>query len=116
MMLLVMAKITPLVLKAGPRYLLLLSRSNFDTLYSMRYASYRIFEQLETRLRVLEGKELGRSAGSTKGKPKIEMYEKDRKKGAGALITSAKVSCFMTCHFFSSEDLLMYLFKWNSNI
>ncbi|KAL6648156.1 hypothetical protein ACP70R_012380 [Stipagrostis hirtigluma subsp. patula] len=46
--------------------------------------------KLETRLRVLEGKELGRSAGSTKGKPKIEAYEKDRKKGAGALITPAK--------------------------
>lgn len=50
-----------------------------------------MFEQLETRLRVLEGKELGRSAGSTKGKPKIEVYEKDRKNGAG-LITPAKVS------------------------
>ncbi|XP_062211268.1 probable nucleolar protein 5-2 [Phragmites australis] len=46
--------------------------------------------KLETRLRVLEGKELGKSAGSTKGKPKIEMYEKDRKKGAGALMTPAK--------------------------
>lgn len=45
--------------------------------------------KLETRLRVLEGKELGRSAGSAKGKPKIEAYEKDRK-GAGALITPAK--------------------------
>ncbi|KAM0868965.1 hypothetical protein ACQ4PT_040976 [Festuca glaucescens] len=45
--------------------------------------------KLETRLRVLEGKELGKSAGSTKGKPKIEAYEKDRK-GAGALITPAK--------------------------
>ncbi|KAJ1292311.1 hypothetical protein BS78_02G382800 [Paspalum vaginatum] len=46
--------------------------------------------KLETRLSILENKELGRSAGSTKGKPKIEMYEKDRKKGAGALITPAK--------------------------
>ncbi|KAL6902146.1 hypothetical protein ACP4OV_005022 [Aristida adscensionis] len=46
--------------------------------------------KLETRLKVLEGKELGRSAGSTKGKPKIEAYEKDRKKGAGALMTPAK--------------------------
>ncbi|XP_037420918.1 probable nucleolar protein 5-2 [Triticum dicoccoides] len=45
--------------------------------------------KLETRLRVLEGKELGRSVGSTKGKPKIEVYEKDRKNGAG-LITPAK--------------------------
>jgi len=50
-------------------------------------------EQLETRLQVLERKELGKSAGSTKGKPKIEVYEKDRKKGAGALTTPAKVSC-----------------------
>ncbi|KAK9084127.1 hypothetical protein Scep_030598 [Stephania cephalantha] len=46
--------------------------------------------KLEARLRNLEGKELGRSAGSTKGKPKIEVYDKDRKKGAGALITAAK--------------------------
>ncbi|GJN31469.1 hypothetical protein PR202_gb19869 [Eleusine coracana subsp. coracana] len=46
--------------------------------------------KIETRLQVLEGKDLEKSAGSTKGKPKIEMYEKDRKKGAGALTTSAK--------------------------
>ncbi|KAM7476942.1 hypothetical protein LguiB_024185 [Lonicera macranthoides] len=46
--------------------------------------------KLEARLRNLEGRELGRSAGSAKGKPKIEFYDKDRKKGAGALITPAK--------------------------
>ncbi|KAG6773307.1 hypothetical protein POTOM_020572 [Populus tomentosa] len=46
--------------------------------------------KLEARLRNLEGKELGRSAGSAKGKPKIETYDKDRKKGAGGLITPAK--------------------------
>ncbi|KAL8109797.1 putative nucleolar protein 5-2 [Apium graveolens] len=46
--------------------------------------------KLEARLRNLEGKELGHSAGSAKGKPKIEFYDKDRKKGAGALITAAK--------------------------
>ncbi|CAD6211176.1 unnamed protein product [Miscanthus lutarioriparius] len=46
--------------------------------------------KLETRLQVLENRELGKSAGSTKGKPKIEVYEKDRKKGAGALTTPAK--------------------------
>ncbi|KAF8721041.1 hypothetical protein HU200_023454 [Digitaria exilis] len=46
--------------------------------------------KLETRLQILENKDLGKSAGSTKGKPKIEVYEKDRKKGAGALITPAK--------------------------
>ncbi|GAB2287381.1 Probable nucleolar protein 5-1 [Dionaea muscipula] len=46
--------------------------------------------KLETRLRVLEGRELGKSAGSVKGKPKIEVYDKDRKKGAGGLITPAK--------------------------
>ncbi|CAN6294333.1 unnamed protein product [Urochloa humidicola] len=43
--------------------------------------------KLETRLQVLENKELRKSAGSTKGKPKIEAYEKE---GAGALITPAK--------------------------
>ncbi|KAK4393813.1 putative nucleolar protein 5-2 [Sesamum angolense] len=46
--------------------------------------------KLEARLRNLEGKELGRSAGSAKGKPKIEFYDKDRKKGSGGLITPAK--------------------------
>ncbi|GAB2218769.1 hypothetical protein Droror1_Dr00002001 [Drosera rotundifolia] len=46
--------------------------------------------KLETRLRVLEGRELGKSASSVKGKPKIEVYDKDRKKGAGGLITAAK--------------------------
>ncbi|KAF2309515.1 hypothetical protein GH714_003497 [Hevea brasiliensis] len=38
----------------------------------------------------LEGRELGRSAGSAKCKPKIEAYDKDRKKGAGALLTAAE--------------------------
>jgi nucleolar protein 58 len=46
--------------------------------------------KLEARLRNLEGRELGRSAGTAKGKPKIESYNKDHKKGAGALITAAK--------------------------
>ncbi|KAJ9682235.1 hypothetical protein PVL29_018221 [Vitis rotundifolia] len=46
--------------------------------------------KLEARLRNLEGRELGHSAGSAKGKPKIEVYDKDRKKGSGALITAAK--------------------------
>ncbi|XP_021283545.1 probable nucleolar protein 5-1 [Herrania umbratica] len=45
--------------------------------------------KLEARLRTLEGKELARSAGSAKGKPKIEVYDKDRRKGAG-LITPVK--------------------------
>ncbi|KAF5739516.1 nucleolar protein 5-1 [Tripterygium wilfordii] len=46
--------------------------------------------KLEARLRNLEGRELGHSAGSAKGKPKIEVYDKDRKKGAAGLITPAK--------------------------
>ncbi|KAL8113366.1 hypothetical protein AgCh_020621 [Apium graveolens] len=46
--------------------------------------------KLEARLRNLEGRELGHSAGSAKGKPKIEFYDKDRKKGGGAMITPAK--------------------------
>lgn len=46
--------------------------------------------KLEARLRGLEGKELGRFAGSAKGKPKTESYDKDRKKGAAGLITPAK--------------------------
>lgn len=40
-------------------------------------------------MRGLEGKELGRFAGSAKGKPKIEAYDKDRRNGG--LITPAKV-------------------------
>ncbi|KAG0483847.1 hypothetical protein HPP92_011931 [Vanilla planifolia] len=58
--------------------------------------------KLEARLRVLEGRELGRSAGSIKGKPKIEVYDKDRKKGAGALITAAKT-------YNPSSDLVLRL-------
>ncbi|CAL0304248.1 unnamed protein product [Lupinus luteus] len=46
--------------------------------------------KLEARLRSLEGKELGHFAGSAKGKPKIESYDKDRKNGSGGLITPAK--------------------------
>nr|GMD93283.1 probable nucleolar protein 5-2 [Ipomoea batatas] len=46
--------------------------------------------KLEARLRNLEGRELGRVSGSAKGKPNIEVYDKDRKKGSGALITPAK--------------------------
>ncbi|KAM7272289.1 hypothetical protein ACFE04_026952 [Oxalis oulophora] len=46
--------------------------------------------KLEARLRVLEGKDLGRSAGSAKGKPKIEAYEKDLKKSGGKMILAAK--------------------------
>nr|AAC16331.1 SAR DNA-binding protein-2 [Pisum sativum] len=46
--------------------------------------------KLEARLRGLEGKELGHFAGSAKGKPKIEAYDKDKKKGSGGLITPAK--------------------------
>ncbi|XP_058777239.1 probable nucleolar protein 5-2 [Vicia villosa] len=45
--------------------------------------------KLEAQLRGLEGKELGRFAGSAKGKPKIEAYDKDRKNGG--LITPAKI-------------------------
>lgn len=52
--------------------------------------------QLEARLRSLEGRELSRSAGSAKGKPKIEFYDKDRKKGSGGLITPAKVCLYST--------------------
>ncbi|XP_054824768.1 probable nucleolar protein 5-1 [Prosopis cineraria] len=37
--------------------------------------------KLEARLRSLEGNELGRLAGSTKGKLKIESYDQDWKKG-----------------------------------
>ncbi|XP_010464014.1 PREDICTED: probable nucleolar protein 5-2 [Camelina sativa] len=46
--------------------------------------------KLEARLRNLEGKDLGRLSGSAKGKPKIEVYDKDKKKGSGGLITPAK--------------------------
>ncbi|KAK4785280.1 hypothetical protein SAY86_001969 [Trapa natans] len=46
--------------------------------------------KLEARLRNLEGRELGHLAGSVKGKPKIEVYDKDRKKGTSAMITAAK--------------------------
>lgn len=47
--------------------------------------------KIEARLRSLEGSSLSRSAGSSKGKAKIEVYNRDLKKGSGALITPAKV-------------------------
>ncbi|KAK1411393.1 hypothetical protein QVD17_37941 [Tagetes erecta] len=47
--------------------------------------------KLEARLRSLEGRELGRSAGTIRDKPKIEAYNKDFKKGDGAMITPANV-------------------------
>ncbi|KFK23538.1 hypothetical protein AALP_AAs63573U000200 [Arabis alpina] len=46
--------------------------------------------KLEVRLRNLEGKDLGRLSGSAKGKPKVEVYNKDKKIGYGGLDTSAK--------------------------
>ncbi|XP_050384122.1 probable nucleolar protein 5-2 [Argentina anserina] len=46
--------------------------------------------KVEARIRSLEGKALSQSAGSAKGKPLIEAYDKDRKKGNGGLITAAK--------------------------
>ncbi|VVA92642.1 unnamed protein product [Arabis nemorensis] len=46
--------------------------------------------KVEARSRNLEGKDLGRLSGSAKGKPKIEVYDKDKKKGSGGLITPAK--------------------------
>ncbi|KAL4560801.1 hypothetical protein LXL04_032955 [Taraxacum kok-saghyz] len=46
--------------------------------------------KIEARLRNLEGRELNRAGGSTKGKPKIEVYNKDQKNGGGAMITPAK--------------------------
>ena len=61
--------------------------------------------QLEARLRGLEGKELGRFAGSAKGKPKIEAYDKDRKNGR--LITPAKVILFAS---FSAICYILFYF------
>ncbi|CAA7041229.1 unnamed protein product [Microthlaspi erraticum] len=46
--------------------------------------------KLEVRLRSLEGKDSSRLSGSAKGKPKIEVYDKDKKMGSGGLITPAK--------------------------
>ncbi|MFS8004310.1 hypothetical protein Hanom_Chr13g01224271 [Helianthus anomalus] len=61
--------------------------------YKLKFRADKIIlwggEPAQARLRNLEGRELGRSAGSTKGKPKIEAYNKDFKKGDGAMITPA---------------------------
>jgi nucleolar protein 58 len=46
--------------------------------------------KIEARLRQLEGRVLGRLGGSAKGKPKIESYDKDRKKDAHGLLTTAR--------------------------
>ena len=55
--------------------------------------------KVEARIRNLEGKALSQSAGSAKGKPLIEAYDKDRKKGAGGLINAAKVWLFLFASF-----------------
>jgi len=46
--------------------------------------------KIEARLRQLEGRVLGRLGGSAKGKPKIESYDKDRKRDAHGLLTTAR--------------------------
>ncbi|KMT13496.1 hypothetical protein BVRB_4g082750 [Beta vulgaris subsp. vulgaris] len=61
--------------------------------------------KLEARLRNLEGKELGRSAGSAKGKPQIEVYDKDHKKGVGALITPGKTYNPAADSFLGKKDI-----------
>ncbi|KAM7277213.1 hypothetical protein ACFE04_019079 [Oxalis oulophora] len=48
------------------------------------------FQILEARLMIVEGKDLGRSGGSAKGKPKIEAYDNYLKNETGALIAAAK--------------------------
>jgi nucleolar protein 58 len=63
--------------------------------------------QLEARLRNLEGKDLGRLSGSSKGKPKIEVYNKDKKMGSGGLITPAKVTIILSV--FDSSSFLLIL-------
>ncbi|CAF2144302.1 unnamed protein product [Brassica napus] len=66
--------------------------------------------KLEARLRSLEGKDLGRLAGSAKGKPKIEVYNKDKKMGSGGLIAPAKV-CLIVSSTFSIVCLIVsYLY------
>ncbi|CAN7045465.1 unnamed protein product [Brassica rapa subsp. trilocularis] len=62
--------------------------------------------KLEARLRSLEGKDLGRLAGSGKGKPKIEVYNKDKKMGSGGLIAPAKV-CLIVSSTFSFVCLIV---------
>ena len=57
---------------------------------------------------VFYGRELGHSTGSTKGKPKIEVYNKDQKKGGGGMITPAKVSIkFSTSRYKSGSFLVI---------
>jgi nucleolar protein 58 len=70
--------------------------------------------QLEARLGRLEGNKLASSAGSAKGKPKIEAYNKDRKNGG--LVTPAKVIFFASfsaiCYFlFYFQCVLIKLFS-----
>ncbi|KAK7264266.1 hypothetical protein RJT34_31872 [Clitoria ternatea] len=90
-----------LIGQAAPKFKGKLSRSlAAKTVLAIRYDALGESEdntlglesraKLEARLRNLEGKELSRAAGSAKGKPKIEAYDKDRKKGNGGLITPAK--------------------------
>uniref|UniRef100_A0A804LJF3 Transducin/WD40 repeat-like superfamily protein n=1 Tax=Zea mays TaxID=4577 RepID=A0A804LJF3_MAIZE len=51
----------------------------------------RVKSSLRHDFKFLKVENLGNQLVQQKGKPKIEVYEKDRKKGAGALTTHARV-------------------------
>jgi nucleolar protein 58 len=52
--------------------------------------------KVEARLRQLEGRALGKISGASKGKAKIESYDKDRKKDTPGLLSAAKVKYLRT--------------------
>ena len=56
-----------------------------------------ILNSLRHDFKFLKVENLGNQLVQQKGNPNIEVYEKDRKKGVGALTTHARVSCVMTC-------------------
>jgi hypothetical protein len=56
-----------------------------------------ILNGLRHDFKFLKVENLGNQLVQQKGKPMIEVYEKDKKKVAGALTTHARVSCVMTC-------------------
>ena len=96
-----MARTTPLPLpEIKSRYMNCTNNFSFHNLYFVLYTwpcDMLILNSLRHDFKFLKVENLGNQLVQQKGKPKLEVYEKDKKKGAGALTTHARVSCVMTC-------------------
>uniref|UniRef100_A0A804LJF5 Transducin/WD40 repeat-like superfamily protein n=1 Tax=Zea mays TaxID=4577 RepID=A0A804LJF5_MAIZE len=78
----------------GP-YIAASCMDNIIYLYSVLHMNKGLIKDnsiaAKSQIKFLKVENLGNQLVQQKGKPKIEVYEKDRKKGAGALTTHARV-------------------------